>query len=86
MKVVEALPNESRIADETSLLILDILVRLEDGSLADIEVQKIGYKFAGERAACYSADLLLRQYKRMREEKFSIMFQEETRIFNHRIS
>ena len=68
VKVVETLPNESRIADEASLLILDILVRLEDGSLADIEVQKIGYKFAGARAACYSADLLLRQYKRVREE------------------
>ena len=67
VKVVETLPNESRIADETSLLILDILVKLEDGGMANIEVQKIGYKFAGERAACYSADLLLRQYKRVRE-------------------
>ena len=67
VKVIETLPNESRIADETSLLILDILVKLGDGSLANIEVQKIGYKFAGERAACYSADLLMRQYKRVRE-------------------
>ena len=42
---------------------------LEDGSLANIEVQKIGYKFPGQRCACYSADLLLRQYKRIRSEK-----------------
>ena len=65
---MEALPTESRIADEESLLIMDILVKMADGTLANIEAQKIGYKFAGERAACYSADLLLRQYKRIREQ------------------
>ncbi len=32
-------------------------------------MQKIGYKFPGERSACYSADLLLRQYKRIRSEQ-----------------
>ena len=31
--------------------------------------QKIGYAFPGQRCACYSADLLLRQYKRVRSEK-----------------
>lgn len=61
--------DSSRIADESSLLILDILVELENGSLANVEVQKIGYKFPGQRCACYSADLLLRQYKRVRSEK-----------------
>ncbi len=52
-----------------SLLIMDILVELEDGSLANVETQKIGYKFPGQRCACYSSDLLLRQYKRVREQK-----------------
>lgn len=67
VKIESVLPNDSsRIADESSLLIMDILVRLEDGSLCNIEVQKIGYRFPGERSACYSADLLLRQYKRIR--------------------
>lgn len=61
------LPNDStRIADESSLLITDIVVELEDGCLANIEVQKIGYYFPGQRSACYSSDLLLRQYKRIR--------------------
>lgn len=70
VKIHGVLPNDStRIADEGSLLILDILVELEDGSLANVEAQKIGYKFPGERCACYSADLLLRQYKRARSEK-----------------
>ena len=70
VKIKCILPGDnSRIADESSLLIMDILVELEDGSLANIECQKIGYKFPGQRAACYSADLLLRQYKRVRGEK-----------------
>lgn len=65
--IVEVMPGDSsRIADERSLLVMDILVTLEDGSLCNIEVQKIGYLFPGERCACYSADLLLRQYKRVR--------------------
>lgn len=67
VRIESVLPNDSsRIADESSLLIMDILVRLEDGSLCNVEVQKIGYRFPGERSACYSADLLLRQYKRIR--------------------
>ncbi|MFR2077251.1 MAG: PD-(D/E)XK nuclease family transposase, partial [Lachnospira sp.] len=38
-------------------------------SLANVEVQKIGYRFPGQRSACYSSDLLLRQYKRVKGEK-----------------
>lgn len=70
VKIRSVLPNDStRITDESSLLITDIVVELEDGSLANVEVQKIGYLFPGERSACYSADLLLRQYRRIRSEK-----------------
>lgn len=70
VKIRRILPTDnSRISDESSLLIMDILIELEDGSLANIEIQKIGYKFPGQRCACYSADLLLRQYKRVRSEK-----------------
>lgn len=70
VKIHMVLPNDStRLADESSLLITDIIVELKDGSLANVEIQKIGYKFPGQRSACYSADLLLRQYKRVRSEK-----------------
>ena len=69
------LPNDgTRLGDEMSLIITDIVVELEDHSIANIEVQKIGYAFTGERASCYSADLLLRQYKRVKDklkEKFT---------------
>ena len=61
--------DSSRIADEQSLLIMDILVRFEDGTYCNVEVQKIGYAFPGERSACYSSDLLLRQYKTARSRK-----------------
>lgn len=67
VRVLKVLPADSvRLADESSLLIMDIVVELEDRSIANIEMQKIGYLFPGQRCACYSADLLLRQYKRVR--------------------
>ena len=70
LKVRRALPNEgTRILEEGSLLIMDIVVEMEDGSIADVEIQKIPYCFPGERAACYSADLLMRQYLRVKGEK-----------------
>jgi len=70
VKILNVLPNDStRISDETSLLITDIIVELEDGSLANVEIQKIGYAFPGPRGACYSADMLLRQYRRVRARK-----------------
>ena len=70
VKIIEILPGDStRIADEQSLLIMDILVRFEDGTYCNVEVQKIGYAFPGERSACYSSDLLLRQYKKARSVK-----------------
>ena len=47
---------------------MDIVVQFEDGSIANVEVQKMGYLFPGQRSACYSSDLLLRQYKRVRAE------------------
>ena len=70
VRIVDVLPNDgTRLADESTLLITDMVVQLEDGSIANLEIQKIGYYFPGERSACYSADLLLRQYKRARGVK-----------------
>lgn len=70
VKIKEVLPVDStRLGDEKSLIMMDIVVELEDGSIADVEVQKIGYAFPGQRMACYSADMLLRQYKRLRDNK-----------------
>ena len=53
---------------------IDIIVELKNHSIVNVEIQKIGYLFPGQRAACYSSDMLLRQYKRVcskRRNKFS---------------
>ena len=70
IKSIKVLPNDNtRIFDEESLLVTDIVVELNDGRLVNIEIQKIGYQFSGQRASCYTADLLLRQYRRLRNEE-----------------
>lgn len=79
VEVVDVIPNESdRVTEEGSLLITDILVRLRDGSYANVEIQKIGYAFPGQRCACYSADLLIRQLARAK-----LKAKEEKRKFSY---
>ncbi len=67
--VKHILPSEETLLDGGALLIMDILVELEDGSLANVEIQKVPYLFPGERMSCYSSDLVLRQYSRVKGEK-----------------
>ncbi|MBU5476938.1 PD-(D/E)XK nuclease family transposase [Eubacterium sp. MSJ-21] len=67
--VEQILPSENTAISVDSLLIMDIVVRLSDGSLANVEIQKIPYMFTAERISCYSSDLLLREYTRLKEEK-----------------
>lgn len=69
VKILEVLPNEETgLSDGYSILIMDIVVELENGSIVNLEIQKNGYMFPGERSACYSEDLLLRQYRRVRKK------------------
>ena len=56
------------LGDVRSLVIMDLVVELLDGPIINLEVQKIGYDFPGKRAACYAADLTLRQYARVKHE------------------
>ena len=79
VKIVTVLPNEGRrLMAEGSLVEVDILVRLQDGSLVNVEIQKVGYLFPGARCACYSSDLLIRQYSQIRSNR-----QEEQRTFSY---
>ncbi len=69
VEVVDILPNESnRMTEAGSMLITDILVKLKSGSYANVEIHKIGYTFPGQRCACYSSDLLMRQLARVKRE------------------
>ena len=80
VKILKVLPLESpRLGDEQSLIVMDVVVELEDHSIANLEVQKAGYYFPGQRAACYSSDLLLRQYKRVKED-----MEKQERRFSYR--
>lgn len=68
--VKQVLPSQSRrLAAEASLIIMDIVVELENGALANVEIQKVGYRFPGQRSACYSSDLVIRQYDRQKSRK-----------------
>ncbi len=70
VRILKLLPNDSvRLEDENTLLVTDIIVELADGSIANVEVQKIGYRFTGPCYSCYLADMMLRQYKRIRARK-----------------
>lgn len=70
VRILKQLPNDGvRLEDENTLLVTDIVVELADGSIANVEVQKIGYMFTGPRCSCYLSDMMLRQYKRIRAKK-----------------
>ena len=74
LKVKRELPKEhSRITEKGSLMIMDILVEFENGEMGNVEIQKIGYLFPGERATCYSSDMVMRQYERVKSERMFIL-------------
>lgn len=64
--VTEILSSEDTLVKGKSLMIMDIVVRLADGSITNVEIQKISAAFPAERMSCYSADLLLRQYEQVK--------------------
>lgn len=66
--VLEVLPSESSSFLGT-LIIMDMVVRMADGSIANIEIQKVPYGFPAERISCYSSDLIMRQYRRLSSGK-----------------
>lgn len=71
VQVVRILPNEDSMLDGETFLIMDLLGELDDGSLINIEIQKQAYAFPAERISCYSADMVMRQYTRIKGIKGS---------------
>lgn len=73
--IERVLPREGiRITEEASLVIMDILVQLSNGSRVNVEMQKLGLYFPGERSSCYAADAIMRQYTELKSkmrDKFS---------------
>lgn len=69
VRIRKIFPLEDNYIEGGRMMVMDILVEMEDGSIANVEVQKIPYLFPGERISCYSSDIILRQYSKLRGEK-----------------
>ena len=68
--IIDVLTRDgTQLVEAGSLVIMDILVQIEDGSYVNVEMQKHGYAFAGERSSCYMSDLVMRQYNRIKSKK-----------------
>ena len=65
--ILQIMPLQGEnMVESGSVMIMDIVVKLEDGSIVDLEIQKVGYKFTGKRDSCYLADLVARQYQQLK--------------------
>ncbi|MDE7446981.1 MAG: PD-(D/E)XK nuclease family transposase [Lachnospiraceae bacterium] len=63
VRIIDILPRQgTQLVEKGSFVILDALVQLDDGSYANVEMQKIGYKFPLARTDCYVSDIIMRQY------------------------
>ena len=66
VEIVEVLPMQSTDFIG-AFVIMDMVVRVSDGSLVNVEIQKVPYMFPAQRISCYSSDLVMRQYRRESE-------------------
>jgi hypothetical protein len=70
VKILSTMSNEgSPISDRGSIVIMDVVVRLSDGTIINLEFQKISYRFPAKRLDCYCSDLIMREYSRLREKE-----------------
>lgn len=70
VKIVSIMPREgTQMKEQAGFVVMDILVQLDDGSYANVEMQKVGYSFPLARADCYAADIIMRQYAHARAQK-----------------
>ena len=70
VRIIRVIPREgTRLNEQTSFVVMDVLVQLDDGSYANVEIQKIGYNFPLARADCYASDIIMRQYAQVRMEQ-----------------
>ena len=68
--IIKVRENEGiRLSENASYIIMDILVELSDGSCVNVEMQKRGLLFPGERSCCYAADFISREYALLNSEK-----------------
>ena len=69
VKIIDILPRQgTQMVEKGSFVIMDALVQLDDGSYANVEMQKVGYQFPMARTDCYVSDIIMRQYEWRRAE------------------
>lgn len=70
VEIIMVLPTETiRKSEEGSVMIMDMVVKLADGSYVDLEIQRITVEFPFERAVCYASDMVVRQYEQLKMEQ-----------------
>ena len=82
IQIKQILPREgSQLADTSSFIIADIIVSTRDGSIMNVEIQKIGYNFPGERASCYTADMIMRQYNYLKSRNQNFTYRDMKPVY-----
>ena len=82
VQIKQILPREgSQLADSSSFIIADIIVSTRDGSIMNVEIQKIGYNFPGERASCYTADMIMRQYNYLKNRNQNFTYRDMKPVY-----
>ena len=56
-------------------------MRLQTGDYANIEIQRIGYQFPGQRCAAYSSDVMMRQIRKMRREDDKFKYAQLKKVY-----
>lgn len=70
VKIKDTIEREGHsFSEDSSLVIMDLLVEIGGKRIVNIEMQKIGLYFPGERSEVYASDLIMRQYTRIKNEK-----------------
>ena len=69
VRIIRIIPREgTRLSERASFVVMDILIQLDDGSYANVKMQKIGYNFPPARADCYASDIIMRQHPQIKAE------------------
>ena len=70
IKIKRVLPNTGiQLIDHGTFVVMDVVAELVDGSFINVEMQKLGFRFPSKRTSCYLADMVMRQYNRVKAEK-----------------
>ncbi len=82
VQVQMLLQREGSQIDETShLVIADIIAKMSDQSLVNVEIQKIGYAFPGERSSCYTSDMIMRQYNYLKNKNPNFSYHDMKSVY-----